>query len=84
MQRKRKESLTPLLVSFLGGLVVLLLTAVVPQKHVRVASNLLSLAGSLFIATQLVMIYRPAVNPVPIASPLAEEWMSGRAGTANW
>jgi Peptidase family M23 len=80
MQRKRKESLTPLLVSFLGGLVVLLLTAVVPQKHVRVASNLLSLAGSLFIATQLVMIYRPAVNPVPIASPLAEEWMVGQGG----
>jgi hypothetical protein len=69
-----------LLVSFLGGLVVLLLTAVVPLKHVRVASNLLSLAGSLFIATQLVMIYRPAVNPVPIASPLAEEWMVGQGG----
>jgi hypothetical protein len=47
------------LVSFLGGLVVLLLTAAVPLKHVRVASNLLALAGILFIATQLVMIYRP-------------------------
>ena len=59
---------------------VLLSTAVVPPKHVRVASNLLGLAGSLFIATQLVMIYRPAVNPVPIASPLAEEWMVGQGG----
>ena len=68
------------LVSFLGGLLVLLLTAVVPLRHVRVASNLLALAGTLFIATQLVMIYRPAANPVPIASPLAEEWLVGQGG----
>jgi hypothetical protein len=47
------------LVSFLG-LLVLLLTAVVPLRHVRVASNLLALGGTLFIATQLVMIYRLA------------------------
>lgn len=59
-----------ILVSFLGGLLVLLLTAVVPLRHVRVASNLLALGSTLFIATQLVMIYRPAVDPVPIASPL--------------
>jgi hypothetical protein len=50
-------------VLFLGGLLVVLLVAVVPLKHVRLASNLLVLASSLFIATQLVMIYRPAVNP---------------------
>jgi hypothetical protein len=35
------------LVSFLGGLVVLLLTAVVPLRHVRVASNLLALGSTL-------------------------------------
>ena len=70
-------------VLFLGGLLVLLLAAVVPLKHVRLATNLLVLASSLFIAAQLVMIYRPAVNPVPIASPLAEEWLVGQGGHAE-
>lgn len=68
---------------FLGGLVVLLLVAAVPLKHVRVASNLLMLSGSLFIAVQLVMIFRPAGNPVPIASPLADEWLVGHGGHAE-
>jgi len=42
-----------ILIGFFGGLVVLLLAAAVPLKHVRTASNLLILCGSLFIATQL-------------------------------
>jgi Peptidase family M23 len=70
-------------IAFLGGLLVLLLAAVLPLKHVRLATNLLVLASSLFIATQLVMIYRPAVDPVPIASPLAEEWLVGQGGHAE-
>jgi Peptidase family M23 len=69
-----------LLAAFVGGLLVLLLVAAVPLKHVRLASNLLALCGSLFIAAQLVMIYRPAVNSVPIASPLADEWLVGQGG----
>jgi hypothetical protein len=72
------------LISFLGGLVVFVLAAVVPLQHVRVASNLLVVAGSLFIAVQLVMIYRPVANPVPIASPLAEEWLVGQGGHAEF
>ena len=44
---------------------VLLLAAAVPLKHVRTASNLLILCGSVFIATQLVLIFRPAAHPVP-------------------
>ena len=63
---------------------VLLLSAAVPLKHVRLASNLLVLTSSLFIATQLVMIYRPAENPVPIASPRAEEWLVGHGGHAEF
>jgi hypothetical protein len=59
---------------------VLLLVAAVPLKQVRLASNLLVLCGSLFIAAQLVMIYWPAVSPVPIASPLADEWSVGQGG----
>ena len=41
------------------------------------------LGGSLFIAVQLVMIYRPAANPVPIASPLADEWLVAQGGHAE-
>ena len=69
-------------VSFLGGPLVLLLTSLVPLRHVRVASNLLALGGTLFIATQLVMIYRPAVNPVPICVT-ASRRMVGRSGRAQ-
>jgi hypothetical protein len=71
------------LIAFLGGLLVLLLAATVPLKHVRTASNLLMLAGSVFIATQLVMMFRPAADPVSIASPLADEWMVGQGGHAE-
>lgn len=68
------------LAAFVGGLLVLLLIAAVPLKHVRLATNLLVLCGSLFIAAQLVMMYQPAVNPVPIASPLADQWLVGQGG----
>jgi Ni/Co efflux regulator RcnB len=71
------------LIAFLGGLVVLLLVAAVPLKHVRMASNLLMLSGSLLIVAQLVMIFRPAGDPVPIASPLADEWLVGQGGHAE-
>lgn len=71
------------LITFIGGLVVLLLVAAVPLKHVRMASNLLMLSGSVFIAAQLVMIFRPAGDPVPIASPLADEWLVGHGGHAE-
>ena len=35
-------------IAFLGGLLVLLLVAAVPLKHVRLASDLLMLCGSVF------------------------------------
>ncbi|MET0418946.1 MAG: hypothetical protein ABW022_23270, partial [Actinoplanes sp.] len=71
------------LIAFLGGLLVLLLAAMVPLKHVRSASNLLMLCGSVFIATQLVMIFRPVTDQVSIASPLADEWLVGQGGHAE-
>jgi len=67
-------------IGFVGGLLVLLLAAVFPLKHLRVASNLLVLAGSTYIVVQLGMIYRTPVDPVPIASPLADEWLVGQGG----
>jgi hypothetical protein len=67
-------------IGFVCGALILLLTAAVPLKHVRVASNLLVLAGSVFVGVQLGMIYRTPVDPVPIASPLADEWLVGQGG----
>jgi len=71
-------------IAFFGGLLVLLLVAAVPLEHVRLASDLLMLCGSVFLATQLVMIFRPAPNPVPIASPVADEWLVGQGGHAEF
>jgi hypothetical protein len=36
-----------------------------------------------FVAAQLVAIYRPAVDPLTIASPLAGEWFVGQGGRAE-
>jgi hypothetical protein len=41
------------------------------------------LCGSVFIAAQTLMIFRPVANPVPIASPLADEWLVGQGGHAE-
>jgi hypothetical protein len=35
------------------------------------------------IVAQLVMTFRPAGDPVPIASPLADEWLVGQGGHAE-
>ena len=47
--------------------------ALVPLRRVRMGSNVLVTAGSIFLAVQLVLLYRPAVDAVTISSPLAEE-----------
>ena len=44
---------------------------------------MLVLAGSVFIATQLIMIYRPAGEAVAISSPFADEWLVGQGGHAE-
>ena len=72
-----------LLVGFFAGLAALVLLALVPLRRVRLGSNLLVAAGTIFLAVQLVQVYRPAVDPVIIASPLAEEWWVGHGGGAE-
>jgi hypothetical protein len=70
-------------VGLYGGLIAFALLATVPLRRVRLGSNLLVLAGSVFVAAQLVAIYRPAVDPLTIASPLAAEWFVGQGGHAE-
>jgi hypothetical protein len=71
------------LIGFVAGLVALVLLALVPLSRIRLGSTLLVLAGAMFVAVQLVQVYRPATDPVTIASPLAEEWYVGQGGHAE-
>jgi hypothetical protein len=68
---------------FIGCLTGFVLLATVPLRRVFVGSNLLVAAGSVFVAVQLVTIYRPVAGPVTIASPLADEWYVGQGGHAE-
>ena len=68
---------------FAVGLGILALLATVPARRVRLAPNVLVLLVSVFLAGQLLWIYRPPVDPVRIASPLAGEWYVVHGGRAE-
>jgi hypothetical protein len=69
---------------FLLGLAAFVLLALIPLRRVRMGSNLLVAAGSMFLALQLVLVYRPAApDAVTIGSPLAEEWSVSQGGHAE-
>ena len=70
-------------VLFVVALATLVAIALVPLRRVRLGSNLLVAAGTIFLAVQLVGVYRPAVDPVVIASPLADEWWVAHGGGAE-
>jgi hypothetical protein len=70
-------------VAYIAGLVVLVLLAFMPLRRVYLGSNLMVVAGSVFLAVQLVMVYRPASQPVTIGSPLATDWYVGQGGHAE-
>jgi hypothetical protein len=70
-------------VAFVAGLVALCLLVTVPLARVYLATNLLVLAGSVFLAAQLVQTYGPATDPVTVASPLEEEWYVAQGGHAE-
>jgi hypothetical protein len=72
-----------LLTLFFTCLVAFVLLALVPLRRVRLGSNALVVAGTIFLATQLIMVYRPPTDAVIIGSPLAEEWWVGHGGRAE-
>ena len=72
-----------LLVAFVLGLVAFVLLCLVPLRQVRLGSNLLVAAGTIFLAVQLISVYRPPVDAVTIGSPLAGEWWVGQGGHAE-
>ena len=72
-----------LLVAFVLGLVAFVLLALVPLRQVRAGSNLLVAAATIFLAVQLISVYRPPVDAVTVGTPLAGEWWVGHGGHAE-
>ena len=72
-----------LVIGFVLGLVAFVLLALVPLRQVRAGSNLLVAAGTIFLAVQLISVYRPPVDPVTVGTPLAGEWWVGHGGHAE-
>ena len=72
-----------LVIGFLLGLVGFVLICLVPLRQVRLGSNLLVAAGTIFLAVQLISVYRPPVDPVTVGTPLAGEWWVGHGGHAE-
>jgi murein DD-endopeptidase MepM/ murein hydrolase activator NlpD len=64
----------PLVIALSAGALVMAALALVPRRRVQVATNVLVATGTVFLATQLVRIYTPPVDPVAIDPPLAGEW----------
>ena len=69
-------------IAFVLGLVAFLLVALVPLRQVRLGSNLLVTAATIFLAVQLISVYRPPVDAVTVGTPLAGEWWVGHGGHA--
>jgi hypothetical protein len=72
-----------LLTAFWVGLIAFVLLSLIPLRQVRLGSNLLVAAGTIFLAVQLISVYRPPVDAVTVASPLAGEWWVGHGGHAE-
>jgi hypothetical protein len=69
---------------FMLGLAAFVVFALVPLKRIRAGSNLMVAAGTIFLAVQLMLVYRPAAaDAVIIASPMAEDWWVGQGGHAE-
>jgi hypothetical protein len=71
-----------------GGIVTLILLALLPGKRIRVATNLAFATGSIFMATQMARIYWPVpkTEAVVLTAPFRGEWLvvnGGRSALIN-
>ena len=72
-----------LLTAFWVGLAAFVLLSLIPLRRVRLGSNLLVAAATIFLAVQLISVYRPPVDAVTVGTPLAGEWWVGHGGHAE-
>jgi len=71
-----------------GGIIILVLLALLPGKRIYVATNLAFAVGSIFMATQMARIYWPGpkTEGVVLAAPFRGEWLvvnGGRSALIN-
>ena len=71
---------TAVMMVFGAGVVLLAALAVVPRRRVYVATNLVVVLLSGFLALQLVRISVPPTDPVVLDSPLTGEWFVYNGG----
>jgi len=72
-----------LLGALCAGALLMLLIALVPARRVFLPGNLLILAGSLFLAWQLLSIYRAPANPVTLDLPFNEQMYVVHGGRSS-
>jgi Peptidase family M23 len=70
----------PLLIMLGVGALVLAALELVPVRRVPIATNVLVLIGSVFLAVQPVRVYLPPTDVVVLDPPLAGEWDAVAAG----
>lgn len=68
-----------------GGIIVLILLALLPGKRIYVATNLAFSVGSIFMATQMARIYwpEPKSEGVILAAPFHGEWLVVNGGRST-
>ena len=64
----------PLLLSLGASALLMAGLALVPRPRVQVATNVLVVIGTVFLAVQLVRIHTPPADPVALTPPLVGEW----------
>src|ERR671921_630018 len=73
----------PLVIALSAGALVMAALALVPRPRVQVATNVLVAIGTVFLAMQLVRIYTPPADPVPIDPPLSGQWAMLAGGRSS-
>ena len=79
------EEYTAIRIITRGGIVILILLALLPGKRIYVATNLAFAIGSLFMASQMVRIYSPQLKTegVVLAAPFHGEWLVVNGGRSS-
>ena len=58
------------------------LVSLIPGRRLLAATNVMAIAGSAFLASQLVGIYHGPVDAVSLAAPVRGQWFVGQGGRA--
>jgi len=71
------------LAAFFTGLGLLAVLATLPLRGVRPATHALVLLAAMLLAGQVLLVYRPPVNPVAVEAPVSGEWYVVQGGRSE-